>query len=112
MSSPIEKAKTEARPFRVRRQENRVLFWADKLKSAGSGDEALADMWRWLRAVLAAVEAQRPQVAEAARWEIARGLALIIVRLPLAKYSLRAGLTEAEERALLDPWGRNGGDAQ
>lgn len=111
MSSVAEQAPGARRP-RVRRSVNRVLFWVGRLRTAGSGDEALADMWRWLRAVLADVEVHRPQAAEAARWEISRELAAITVRLPRAKYALRAGLTEAEERQLLDPWGGRGGDGQ
>jgi hypothetical protein len=90
---------------RVPRSRTRAEFWVDGLDTTKSGEQALADAWRWFRSEITELTEARPVVAEAAAWDMARKLAAYSARLPKARIQLRSGLEPAERRQLLDPWG-------
>lgn len=93
---------------RTRKQvqaENSIAYWVGELVAAETGDAAKNQMWSWTLGSLADVERRSPKAAEAARYHLARILALFCAQLPEANIPLRAGLTEAEEARLYDPWG-------
>lgn len=100
------------RPRRPRKSETVTWNWVNDLVTAPTGKTAITNVMRWAWSVLDDIEEHRPRAADAARWEIARQLAVIVVRLPRAVYEHRAGLTEAEQRALLSPREQRGGDGQ
>jgi hypothetical protein len=106
MSSTVTEENPSLQPRRLRRTQNRLLYWVLRLKRAQSGDEALTAMWSWTRGELAKIGEQRPEDAEAARWHLARELAALNASLRRARYPMRAGITDEEESGLL---GRPGG---
>jgi hypothetical protein len=112
MSTETRPGMATERPRRPRKSETQAWNWVNALATAPSGKKALTDMMRWAWSVLDDIDEHRPKAADAARWEIARQLAVIIVRLPRVAYTHRAGLTEAEQRALLDPRGQRRGERQ
>jgi hypothetical protein len=96
------------RPRKPRRAQLRAWNWVTALASAKTGDDALSDMWRWLRSEVNNLADHRPEAAEAARWHAARQIAVIASQLPQAKIALRPGVTDAEQAGLLDPWKKKG----
>ena len=93
---------------RQQRAEKAVAYWAGQLKGAKAGRDALNEMWSWLLGALTELDKRHPAAADAARYHLARQLADFTVKLPEAEIPYRAGLTQDEERRLLDPWGRRG----
>jgi hypothetical protein len=91
------------------RSASRAEYWVGQLDSAETGQQAVEAAWRWFRGALAAVAEQRPEVAEAARWDLARQIAAYASRLPRARIGLRRGLEPEEMRRLLQPWAPEGG---
>lgn len=112
MSTETRPGMVTERPRRPRKSQTVTWNWVNALATAPSGKKALTDVMRWAWSVLDGIEEHRPGAADAARWEIARQLAMIVVRLPRAAYKHRAGLTEAEQRALLSPREQRGGDSR
>jgi hypothetical protein len=106
MSSILGEQATTSGLQRLRRPAKRALFWVGRLKKSPGGDPALSDMWRWLRKEISELEDKRPEAAEAARWHAARQIGFLTAPISQAKIALRAGITEDEERQLLDPWGK------
>ena len=94
---------------RVPRAKCRAEFWADQIAGAADGEQALTAAVRWLRKEITTVAEQRPEIAEAARWDMARQIAAYAARLPRARMTLRAGLTADERWHLLNPWTRGEG---
>lgn len=98
-------------PGRVTRKQvqaqNSIGYWVGKVAEADTGTEALNQAWSWTLGAIRARAARYPDKAEAARYHLARQLALFAVQLPEAEIELRTGLTAAEVNTLLlDPWGR------
>jgi hypothetical protein len=95
---------------RIPRSRSRAEFWVQQLGAAGDGGQALADAWRWFRKELVEVNEQRPETAEAARWDMARQIAAYASRMPKARIRLRRGLDPSEQWQLLNPWAKKDGD--
>lgn len=112
MSTETRPGMVTERPRRPRRSQTRTWNWVNALATAPTGKKALTDVMRWAWSVLDDIEEHRPKAVDAARWQIARELAVIVARLPRAVYEHRAGLTEAEQRALLNPWEQRRGDGR
>ncbi|MGH3267622.1 MAG: hypothetical protein ACRDN1_00885 [Trebonia sp.] len=93
---------------RIPRSRTRAEFWVTKLEGTQSGEEALADAWRWFRKELTALTEARPATGEAAAWDMARKVAGYAARLSRARIQLRRGLEPAERDALLNPWATQG----
>jgi hypothetical protein len=94
---------------RASRAEARAEFWVEQIAGTPDGNQALTFAWNWVRKELAVVAEQRPEAAEAARWDLARQLGAYASRLRRARIVLRAGLEPAERWRLLNPWKRGGG---
>jgi hypothetical protein len=94
---------------RQQKEVKQVGYWVRRLKEAETGRDALNEMWSWVLGALTELDKRHGQAADAARRHLARELADFAVKLPEAEIPYREGLTETEEAALLDPWGRRGG---
>lgn len=92
--------------------QNSITYWVGQMADAEAGTDALNQMWSWTLGALRGLSDKRPDAAEAARYHLARQLALFAAQLPDASIPLRAGLTEAEEAQLFDPWDKRNGAGQ
>jgi len=87
----------------------RAEFWVEGIERTADGNQALTFAWNWVRKELAVVAEQRPETAEAARWDLAWQLAAYASGLRRARITLRRGLAPAEREQLLNPSRRGGG---
>lgn len=90
--------------FRISRRESRAEWWVKQIADAASGAEALEAAWSWLKKELAEVAEDRPQKADAGRWDMARQIADYAAHLSRHKIAHEPGLTERQQWELLHPW--------
>ena len=76
---------------RLRRPEKRALFWVTRLKAAPDGNGALNDAWSWLRKEVLELEDRDHDRAEAARYHVARQVAVLASQITAELRSEPAG---------------------
>lgn len=108
MSSASQRRVPDRRPRKQDRTANRTAYWVDKMQSAPDGAEAIKQALSWALGAVSQVEDRRgPKAAEAARYHLARMLALFAAQSREANPELRPGLTDAEVAILFNPWGED-----
>jgi hypothetical protein len=112
MSNGTRQGMVTERPRRPRKSERQTWEWVRRITEAKTGAEAATAAMQWTWSVLSDIEEHHSKAADAARWQIARELAAVAAGLRRAQYEHRAGLTAAEQQALLGRAAPQGGDTR
>jgi len=109
MSTNTAIAAPVAVPGKPRRARVRILRYVNRLVTPPAGQDrvtgrdAVTAMMQWAYAEISLLEETRPEMAERARWDLSRCLGDWSSRAKITKFEDRAGVTEDEMRAFLNP---------
>lgn len=113
LSSTSRHELSARRPRKRDLTAERTAYWVEQMQTAPDGQAALKDMWSWALGAIRQLEERRgPEAAEAARYHLARIVALFAAQSREALFELRPGLTDAEAAILFDPWNKIQGASQ